>query len=337
MYKVALLGAGLIAKVHAKHIHENPESVLYSVSGSTSGNAGVLADQYGARVLSAKEAIQHPEVDIVLIATPNDTHAEYAMMAAQAGKAILCEKPIDLDADRVRACLFEAEKYHVPFMIGFNRRFDPNFAGLRDAIASGQLGTLEHVQINSRDPSPPSAAHLAISGGLFCDMTIHDFDMARFILGEDEPVSVSAIASALVNDDIRGAGDVDTAVITLKSAAGKIVVINNSRRSGYGYDQRIEAHGQLGALQAGNVTPNTLVRMSEEGCVQSAKPFYYVLDRYHDAFRMQWAAFISALVECKPVPVTAQDGLKALLLANAALESLRQKRVVDVDLNANGL
>lgn len=334
MFRVALLGAGLIAKVHARHIHENADSVLYSVSGSKSGNDRLLADQYGACVMSAEEAINHPDVDVVLIATPNDTHADYALMAARAGKAVFCEKPIDLDEERVRACIQEAENNHVPFMIGFNRRFDPNHSALRDAVSGGEIGEMEHLQINSRDPSPPSPAHLAISGGLFHDMTIHDFDMARFILGDDEPVSVSAVASALVNDDVKSANDVDTAVITLRTGTGKIVVINNSRRSGYGYDQRLEAHGKMGAVQVQNVPPNTLIRMSEEGKVQSQKPYYFVLDRYHEAFRLQWASFINALLESKPVPVSAVDGLKSLLLANAAKESLLKRRVIDIDLNA---
>lgn len=331
MLKVALLGAGRIAHVHAKHIDNNPDSILFSVSGSSSGNAGKLAEKYRAKVLSVNEAINHPDVDIVLIATPNDTHADFALQAARAGKAVFCEKPIDLNIERVRSCVEEITGRGVPFMVGFNRRFDPNHSALFRALSAGEIGELEHLQISSRDPSPPPKESFPESGGIFRDMTIHDFDMARFLL-QEEPVAVSAIAAALVNPGIRTAGDVDVVVVTLQTASGKIVVINNSRRSGYGYDQRIEAHGQLGCLQVQNVPATTLIKFTEDNDVQSQKPLYSVLDRYHAAFHEQWKAFISAVKDNKPLPITAEDGLKALLLAEAAIESLKTGKVVSVDL-----
>ncbi|EIC85011.1 inositol 2-dehydrogenase [Serratia sp. M24T3] len=331
MLKVALLGAGRIARVHAKHIDDNPDSVLFSVSGSSSGNAGELAEKYHAKVLSVTEAINHPEVDIVLIATPNDTHADFALQAARAGKAIFCEKPIDLHIERVRACVEEINQLAVPFMIGFNRRFDPNHAALHRALSAGEIGELEHLQISSRDPSPPPQENYPDSGGIFRDMTIHDFDMARFLL-QEEPIAVSAIAAALVNPKIKAGGDVDVVVVTLQTASGKIVVINNSRRSGYGYDQRIEAHGQLGCLQVNNVPATTLVKFTENNAVQSQKPLYSVLDRYHAAFQQQWQAFVTAVKENKTLPITADDGLKALMLAEAAIESLKTQKVVTVTL-----
>ncbi|HGH5397502.1 TPA: inositol 2-dehydrogenase [Raoultella planticola] len=332
MFKVALLGSGRIAKVHAKHIHENPNSMLFSVSGANpdSTSAQELAIKYDAQTLSVDEAINHSEVDIVLIATPNHTHADYAVRAARAGKAILTEKPIDLDVARVRACIKEIEACGVPFMIGFNRRFDPHHSHLRRALQGGEIGVLEHLMISSRDAAPPTSAHLAIAGGIYCDSTIHDFDMARFILGED-PVLVSAIGAALVNEDVQAAGDIDTSSVTLQTASGKIVVINNSRRSGYGYDQRIEAHGQKGSLQVRNPAATALVKLTEQG-VESQKPFYTDFDRYKEAFCEQWQGFVQALKHHQPVPINAQDGLKALLLAKAAQESLRTQRVVRIDL-----
>ncbi|MEG3133938.1 inositol 2-dehydrogenase [Rouxiella sp. T17] len=331
MLKVALLGAGRIAKVHAKHIDDNPDSVLFSVSSHTTESAKKLAEKYRANVLSVEEAINHPEVDVVLIATPNDTHADFVEQAARTGKAIFCEKPIDLDIARVKACVKTINESGVPFMIGFNRRFDPDHSALQQALAAGEIGSLEHLQINSRDPSPPPKESFPGSGGIFRDMTIHDFDMARFLL-QEEPVSVSTIGAALVNPEIAQGGDLDVIVVTLQTASGKIVVINNSRRSGYGFDQRIEAHGQRGSLQVDNLPATSLVKSSEECGTQAQKSPYATRDRYSEAFSAQWAAFIAAVKANKPVPITADDGLKALLLAEAAIESYKTKKVVSVSL-----
>lgn len=331
MLKVALLGAGRIAQVHARHIHDHPDTTLYSVSDIYAEAASTLAEKYAARVLSADEAIADPQVDVVLVATSTDTHAGFSLQAARAGKAIFCEKPVDLNIERVKSCVAEIKALGVPFMIGFNRRFDPNHAHLNRALRSGEIGELEHLQICSRDPSPLPDDYLLVSGGMFRDMTIHDFDMARFQLGE-EPVSVSAIASALVSPTIKAAGDVDTAVITLQTASGKIAVINNSRRSGYGYDQRIEAHGQKGCLYVHNVPTTTLVKVTEEFGAQAQKPLHFFLERYQEAFSEQWKAFVAALKENRPVPTNADDGLRALLLAEAAIESFKTQKVVSVNL-----
>lgn len=331
MLKVALLGAGRIAQVHARHIHEHPETELFSVSDIFTDAATALAAKHNARVLSTDEAISHPEVDIVLVATSTDTHANFSVQAARSGKAIFCEKPIDLNIERVKTCVAEIKELGVPFMIGFNRRFDPNHAHLNHALRAGEIGELEHLQICSRDPSPLPDDYLLVSGGMFRDMTIHDFDMARFQLGE-EPVSVSAIAAALVSPTVKAAGDVDTAVITLQTASGKIAVINNSRRSGYGYDQRIEAHGQKGCLSVHNVPVTTLVKVTEEGGTQAQKPLHFFLERYQEAFSEQWKAFVAALKEHRPMPTNADDGLKALLLAEAAVESFNTQKVVSVSL-----
>jgi len=329
MYNVALLGAGRIAHVHATNIANHPNTNLYSVSDVFKDAANKLATEYGAKVISVQEAINSPEVDIILIATSTDTHADFSLMAAKSGKAVFCEKPIDLDINRVKATVEEVKKTGVPYMVGFNRRFDPNHSHLNRALRNGEIGELEHLQICSRDPEPAPVNYLKVSGGIFRDMTIHDFDMARFQLGE-EPVAVSAIASAVVSKDIADLGDYDTVVVTLQTASGKIAVINNSRRSGYGYDQRIEAHGSKGALTVQNVPTTTVVKFTEEGGSQSQNPLHFFLERYVDAFKNQWAAFIDSLEKGIQPPTTADDGLKALLLAEVALESVKTGKVVKI-------
>lgn len=332
MYKVALLGAGRIAHVHATHITAHPDTELYSVSDHVETAAKTLAEQYGALVLPVEEAIHSSEVDIVLVATSTDTHADFTVMAAKAGKkAVFCEKPLDLDIERVKACVDAVNETGVPVMIGFNRRFDPNHSHLNRALRGGEIGDLEHLQICSRDPSPLPDDYLLASGGMFRDMTIHDFDMARFQLGE-EPVAVSAFGAALVKQSIKDAGDIDTGVVTLQTASGKIAVINNSRRSGYGYDQRLEAHGSKGSLAVQNVPTTTLVKTTEEGGTQAQKPLHFFLERYVDAFKNQWAAFIDAINNGEQPPTTAEDGLKALLLAEAAIESMNSGKVVKIKL-----
>ena len=330
MFKVALLGAGRIGQVHATHITAHPDTELYSVSDVVEASARKLAEQYGAKVLSVQQAIESPDVDVVLVATSTDTHAELSLMAAKAGKAVFCEKPIDLDIARVKSCVAEVKKTGVPFMVGFNRRFDPNHAHLNRALRAGEIGELEHLQISSRDPSPLPDDYLLASGGMFRDMTIHDFDMARFQLGE-EPVSVSATGAALVSESVAAAGDIDTGVVTLQTASGKIAVINNSRRSGYGYDQRIEAHGSKGCLSVHNVPTTTLVKITDEGGAQAQKPLHFFLERYVEAFRDQWAAFVDALNRGIQPPTTADDGLKALQLAEAAIESMKTGKVVKLE------
>ncbi len=331
MYNVALLGAGRIAHVHATHISNHPNTTLYSVSDVFKGAAQKLADQYGAKVLSVQEAINSPEIDIILIATSTDTHADFSLLAAKSGKAVFCEKPIDLDINRVKATVEEVQKTGVPYMVGFNRRFDPNHSHLNKVLLAGEVGELEYLQICSLDPAPAPVDYLKVSGGIFRDMTIHDFDMARFQLGE-EPVSVTAVGSALVSKDIADLGDYDTVVVTLKTESGKIAVINNSRRSGYGYDQRIEAHCSKGALAVQNVPETTLVKLTEEGGSQAQNPLHFFLERYVDAFKNQWAAFIDSLEKGTQPPTTAADGLKALLLAEAALESIKTGKTVQVEM-----
>jgi myo-inositol 2-dehydrogenase/D-chiro-inositol 1-dehydrogenase len=259
--------------------------------------------------------------DAVLIASPTPTHADYIERAASAGRAIFCEKPIDLSAERVRACLHVVQRSGVALMVGFNRRFDPHFLTLKRRLDAGEIGALELLTIISRDPAPPPPAYVATSGGLFRDMMIHDLDMARFLLGE-EPQDVHAAASCLVDAAMGATGDIDTAVVTLRTASGKLCQISNSRRATYGYDQRIEVHGAKGLLRAGNVTATT-VELANAGGFVSDPVLPFFLERYAAAYRAELDAFIAAVTHgAAPLP-NGDDGLRALLLADAATESAR--------------
>jgi myo-inositol 2-dehydrogenase / D-chiro-inositol 1-dehydrogenase len=318
MLSIAVIGAGRIGRIHARNIAVHQGARLAGVADVDGVAAASLAEACGARSLSLDEAFA---ADAVLIGSPTPTHADYIERAAAAGRAIFCEKPIDLAADRVRACLAAVQQAGVPLMVGFNRRFDPHFATLKRRMDAGEIGAPELLTIISRDPAPPPPAYIATSGGLFRDMMIHDLDMARFLLGED-PVELHAAASCLVDPSIGAAGDVDTAVVTLRTAGGRLCQISNSRRATYGYDQRIEMHGAKGLLRAGNVTATTVELASDAGFVTDpALPFF--LERYAAAYRAELDAFISAVTSGEPPKPDGPDGLKALLLADAAAESAK--------------
>ncbi|PVH30666.1 inositol 2-dehydrogenase [Pararhodobacter oceanensis] len=320
MIKVGLLGAGRIAGVHAAAISTHPASRLVAVSDHYPDMAEKLASDYGCAARSTAEIIADPEIDAVLIATSTDTHSDLIEAATAAGKAVLCEKPVDLSLERARACQQAAAKTSQPVMIGFNRRFDPGFGALKAALDAGEIGKAELLSITSFDPAPPPVAYIKVSGGLFRDMMIHDFDMANFIMGA-APVSVSAMASSIVDPEIGAAGDVDTAVVTLSYADGRIGVIKNSRRAVYGHDQRIELLGSEGLLQAQNMLENTVVKSTANGVI-SAKPTYFFLERYMPAYAAEWAAFVEAIVAGTSVPVSLADGVAALAMAEAASRSL---------------
>jgi myo-inositol 2-dehydrogenase / D-chiro-inositol 1-dehydrogenase len=318
MLRIAVIGAGRIGRIHAANIAANPAAHLAGVADVDAAAAAALAHSCGAQAVTLDEAFA---ADAVLIGSPTPTHADYIERAAAAGRAIFCEKPIDLSVQRVRACLQAVQRAGVALMVGFNRRFDPHFGTLKRRLDAGEIGTLELLTIVSRDPAPPPPAYVATSGGLFRDMMIHDLDMARFLLGE-EPVEVHAAASCLVDASIGAAGDVDTAVVTLRTASGKLCQISNSRRATYGYDQRIEAHGAKGLLRAGNVTATTVQLANADGFANDPiLPFF--LERYAAAYRAELDAFIAAVMHgVAPLP-NGDDGLRALLLANAATESAR--------------
>lgn len=319
MLKVGLLGAGRIAGVHATAITSHPDSQLTAVSDVFAENAEKLAAQYGADVRTSEEIIADPSIDAVLIATSTDTHSGLIEAATAAGKAVLCEKPVDLSLERAQACQKAADATGKPVMIGFNRRFDPNFSALKAAVDDGEIGKPELLSITSFDPAPPPVSYIKVSGGLFRDMMIHDFDMANFIMGE-APVMVTAVGSSIVDPEIGAAGDVDTAVVTLTYAGGQIAVIKNSRRAVYGYDQRVELLGSEGLLQAQNMLENTVVKSTVAG-VSSAKPTYFFLERYMPAYKAEWAAFVTAVSSGSPLPVTLDDGVAALAMAEAATKS----------------
>ncbi|QQA43577.1 inositol 2-dehydrogenase [Pelagovum pacificum] len=324
MLKVGLLGAGRIGQVHAVNIARHPGSTLAAVSDVHAPAAEALAATYGAEVRSSGDIIADSAIDAVLIATSTDTHSDLIEAATAAGKAVLCEKPVDLSLERARACLAAAEGGTV--MIGFNRRFDASMAAMRTALAGGEVGTAELLSITSYDPAPPPVAYVKVSGGMFRDMTIHDFDMATFMMGE-MPVTVSAAASSLVDPEIGAAGDFDTAVVTLTYGDGRLAVIRNSRRAAYGYDQRIELLGSAGALQVDNVTETKLVKSTVDG-ITGAKPTYFFLERYMPAYVAEWDAFVTAVTNGTAVPVTLADGVAALELAEAATRSAREGRPV---------
>ena len=321
MLEIAQFGAGRIGQIHASNIAASKEARLRYVIDVNADAAQKLAARYGAKVVSEKEAFADPKVNAVLIASSTDTHARLAIAAAQAGKAIFCEKPIDLSLKKVDACLAEVEKAGVPMFVGFNRRFDPSFAALKRRLDAGEVGAVEQVVITSRDPSPPPLAYLKVSGGQFRDMTIHDFDMARHLLGE-EPVEVFAWGEALVDRNIGRAGDIDSAMLILRTASDKMCHINNSRRAVYGYDQRIEVFGAKGLLRAENLGETTVEHFTAKGTV-SDRPLDFFLERYVEAYRIELAAFITALNSRKPMPVGAYDGRRALVLAEAAMKSLK--------------
>ncbi len=323
MYKLALLGAGRIGKIHAANAAANPAVSLKYVVDPMGEAAQALAAQTGASVAALDQAMADPEVAGVIVASSTDAHLDHCLRAARAGKAVFCEKPIDLDLDRARGAAGELSGARL--FLGFNRRFDPNFQTLKTRLESGAVGALETLHIVSHDPSPPPASYVRVSGGLFKDMAIHDFDMARWLLPE-EPVAVYASASCLVDPAIGEAGDVDTAKVLLKTASGHICMISNSRRSGYGYDQRIEAFGSAGMLGAGNVTESTVQTWTEAGA--SADRFQnFFLDRYAAAYRQEMDHFVEVLSGAK-ASVGYDDGVAALALAEAAGESARTGKVV---------
>jgi myo-inositol 2-dehydrogenase/D-chiro-inositol 1-dehydrogenase len=319
MLSIALLGAGRIGQIHGRNIAASGRARLAGIADPLPEAAAALSDATGAPVRTAEEMLRDPSIGAVLIATPTDTHADFIEAAAAEGKAILCEKPVDMSAERIRQTLARVEEAGVPLMIGFNRRFDPHFAALRQRLADGVAGAVELVTILSRDPAPPPTSYIERSGGLFRDMMIHDFDMARFLLGE-EVVEVQAMGSALVDPAIGQAGDVDTAAVLLKTGSGKICQISNSRRATYGYDQRIEVHGSEGMLAAGNVHETT-VRLATATGIAADPVQNFFLQRYAAAYRNEIDAFIDAVENGIAPSPSGQDGLMAQRLADAATEA----------------
>jgi myo-inositol 2-dehydrogenase/D-chiro-inositol 1-dehydrogenase len=330
MIEVAVFGAGRIGKIHAGNVARHPNAHLRYVVDVHEPSARELADAHGAQVADIDQVFADPDVGAVIIGSSTDTHADLLHRAAAAGKAIFCEKPVDLDVERARACQAAVEKAGVVCMIAFQRRFDPTFASLKKRLDEGEVGTPEVLIVTSRDPGAPPVSYIKSSGGIFKDMLIHDFDIFRWVLGE-EAVSVHATGSCLTDPAIEQAGDIDTTAVTIRTRSGKLCQINTSRRAAYGYDQRFEVLGSKGMLQAGNVTPTQVVAHTGSG-IQADLPEHFFLQRYRDAYAAEIAHFFDALTDGTPVRTTIADGIKALELAEAAARSWREGQAVAVNI-----
>lgn len=328
--RVGLLGTGRIGSMHADLIQNQVDGAEVSgVFDVMSESAQRVGEAVGATVFDSAEAlITSPDVDAVAIATSTDTHVDMMIAAAAAGKAIFCEKPISLDLNKVDDALAAVEKAGVPLQIGFNRRFDAGHSAVRQAVADGTVGELRQVRITSRDPEPPPIAYVKVSGGIFCDMTIHDFDMARYITGS-EVIEVYAKGDCRVDPAIGAEGDLDTVVVILTHDDGTITTIDNCRQAAYGYDQRVEAFGSLGMSTSENQLDNNTITRTATGGHQAKVPYFF-LDRYIPSYLEQWRAFTQAVRNGEPVPVNGADGRAPLVIGMAALRSVREERPVAV-------
>jgi myo-inositol 2-dehydrogenase/D-chiro-inositol 1-dehydrogenase len=327
--KIGIIGAGRIGKVHAENIaFRIPEAELAAIADVNAEAAQRLAERSrGARAAgSAEELLRDPAVDAVLICSSTDTHADLIIAAARAGKHIFCEKPIDFSLSKIDRALEAVEKAGVKLQIGFNRRFDANFARVRKAIVNGEIGTPHLLHIISRDPVPPPISYVKVSGGMFLDMTIHDFDMARFLIG-DEVTEVYAAAGVRVDPEIGKAGDVDTAIVTLRFANGVIGTIDNCREAPYGYDQRVEVLGSAGSIATENCYPNSAVISTAES-VRRDLPLNFFMERYLDSFANELRAFVEAVADDRPTPVSGADGRAPVVMALAARKSYEEGRPV---------
>jgi myo-inositol 2-dehydrogenase/D-chiro-inositol 1-dehydrogenase len=332
MVNFALFGAGRIGVMHAANIAANPRAKLTHVYDVNADAAETVAGKYHATVsLSVEHALKDKSVDAVLIASSTNTHVDLITAAAKAGKAVLCEKPIDLDIKRVERCKKAIAGTNVPVQIGFNRRYDPSHRAVQQAVKKGEIGALELLVITSRDPGLAPVSYLKVSGGIFRDMTIHDFDLARFVLGSKDPVvEVSATGSVMVDKALNKLGDVDTAMVTMKAKSGALVHINNSRRSVYGYDQRVEAFGSKGMVQSDNIRASTVTKYSATSTDAKLPLLDFFIERYTTAYLDELNEFIDCVDKGKKPSVDFEDGRRALILADAAWKSLRSGKTVAI-------
>jgi len=329
---IGLIGAGRIGKLHARNIAQNvPRARIARIVDVDGPRAKDLAKELGIEKASAdyRDVMNDPSIGAVIVCSSTDTHADMIVAAAEKGKHVFCEKPVDLTVARVKKALSAVDKAGVKLQVGFNRRFDHNFARVQKLVKDGAIGKPHLVRISSRDPAPPPAEYVKVSGGIFLDMTIHDFDMARFLSGS-EVTEVYAKGAVLVDPAIGAAGDVDTAVVTLVFENGCLGIIDNSRKAVYGYDQRVEVFGSKGSAACENDTPSS-VSLSTETCVTSDKPLYFFLERYRQAYIDEMNAFFDAVLDGKPVAVGGMDGLKPLLIGLAAKKSLAEGRPVKIE------
>ncbi len=328
MVKFGVLGAGRIGQVHAQAIASVPGAEFVALAEPMEAVARQVQAEYGCDLRTIDQIVAAADIDAVVICTPTDTHADLIEQFCKAGKAVFCEKPIDLDIDRVRACLKVVEDTGGTLMLGFQRRFDPDFNALRTAIDDGRIGQVEMVTLTSRDPGAPPLDYIDRSGGIFRDMTIHDFDVARWMLGE-EVEAVFATASVLTDPAISDHGDYDSANVVMRTATGKHCTITNSRRASYGYDQRIEVHGSKGSVSAENTLEANITIADKEG-YHRPPTLNFFMSRYTAAYANEIAAFVKAVSDGSRPPTTGNDGLQALALAEAALLSIKERREVAV-------
>lgn len=326
---VGVIGAGRIGKLHIEHLAQNiPEVELLSICSLNRLGAESLAEQFNVpKVMTDYNALlADPQIDAVLVTSSTDTHVEISQAAAKAGKHIFCEKPIAFDLEQIDETLAIVEQAGVKFQVGFNRRFDASFKRVREAVTSGEIGEPHIMRITSRDPAPPPIEYVKVSGGIFLDMTIHDFDMARYLIG-DEVVEVYATGGVRVDPQIGEAGDIDTTVITLRFENGVIGTIDNSREAVYGYDQRVEVFGSKGMVTAANPPTDTVTFSGSEG-TRAASPPHFFVERYKPAFLSELQAFFACIQEDTLPPVTGADGRAPVVMGFAALKSLRENRPV---------
>ena len=327
--RVGLIGAGRIGKLHIEHLVQNiPEIELVTLCSLNLPNLKSIAEQYNVPKVTTdyNTLLADPQIDAVLITASTNTHVEMSQAAAKAGKHIFCEKPISLDLEQIDETLAIVEKAGVKFQVGFNRRFDVSFKRVREAVASGEIGEPHIMRISSRDPAPPPIEYVKVSGGIFLDMTIHDFDMARYLIG-DEVVEVYAAGGVRVDPKIGEAGDIDTTVITLQFQNGVIGTIDNSREAVYGYDQRVEVFGSKGMVTAANPLTDTVTFSGSDGS-RAASPPYFFVERYKSAFLSELQAFFTCIQEDTLPAVTGADGRAPVVIGFAALKSLRENRPV---------
>jgi myo-inositol 2-dehydrogenase/D-chiro-inositol 1-dehydrogenase len=332
MLRIAVLGCGRIGQMHAANVKRHPRAELAAVYDVNQQAAEQVAAKQGVPAAkSAEEIFASKEIDAVLIATTTPTHADYIEMAVASGKAAICEKPIDLNLARVNACAAKIKGTKVPIQLGFNRRYDPGHSAARAAMLAGEIGELHQVIITSRDPALPPRAYLEAAGGLFRDMTIHDFDLARFMLGE-EPTEVFALGNALIDPKLAAelGGEVDTAMFILRTASGKQCHINNSRTAVYGYDQRVELMGTKGMVISDNRKPHEVKRYTAT-TTETSQPYqFFFLERYLEAFMAEIDGFVDCVEKGATPLASFEDGRRALILAEAAYISMREKRLVKV-------
>ena len=326
------MGAGRIGKMHAEIINAHPECNLRYIYDTNKEFSSELANKYNSIATeTSEEALISSDIDAVLIASATPTHIEFITKASKLGKAVFCEKPIDLDIKKVNDCFKEIKNIKTPIQIGFNRRFDNSHRKLKEANESKEIGQLELIIISSRDPEPPGIEYLKAAGGFFRDTTIHDFDLSRFILGDDSIVQVSAFASQLISEECKEVNDHDTAMFILRSKNGVLIHINNSRRAVYGYDQRVEIFGSKGMLISGNQSPTSVEKFTDSHTRANDPIHYFFIERYAQAYKDQFNDFIKTINAKSNASVTFEDGRNALIIANAAYESFNSGKAVDIN------